>query len=102
MKMVNPNLPAPEYIIAAGQPEYLPVIGAKVINTRYGMIPGADFNSLIFAYELSEDDIKTLLEERRLYIEFLTFGGQLQPHIVTIGRDEVISRFTPDRSSDEG
>lgn len=72
-KDIAPNIPV-NMKIAESQDEYQ-TLHAHYTQGRHG--------AMIFAVELSEEEISALIVSRRLYVNVLTFNNPMQPLFIT-------------------
>ena len=68
-------------IYGAGQREYLPLPAYKEDNER-GLV--------VTCWELNEEEIKELIEKKRLYVGMMTFNKPLQPLLVSTSIEELL------------
>lgn len=64
------------------------VVGCVVSNPEYPEIGGRP-NTILLCYKLTEEEREKLLRGDHLYLHMLTFGGNLQPHILSVGTDHL-------------
>lgn len=102
MKNVAPQVDTNEQVsVAEEQEEYktvvalpveFPTVAAPADHPEYEEIPGRK-NSLLLAYKPNPEELAKLVRGEYLYLHMLTFGGKLQPHILTVGTDELESWY---------
>lgn len=69
------HFPGVNIVFGKDQPEYQP-LPAMRFEDGHG--------SVITCWELTDEEIETLIKTRRLYLKQLTFGQPLQPLLPTI------------------
>lgn len=102
MKNVPPQLDAPTINIAENQPEYIPVVGALVHNPGYGVPYGRTANTVVLAYEPSAEERARVTAGEPIYLSLLTFGGAVQPHILSVGAKAVSAIYNVRVKPSEG
>lgn len=85
MRMIRPRLVAPQVTVAEDQEEYKPVTAA-VVNHPQGL-------ALVVCYDLNAAERALIARGEPLYLHLLTFGGPMQPHIVSIGTKETAGMY---------
>jgi len=68
-------------IYGEGQKEYLPLPAYKEDNES-GLV--------VTCWELNEEEIKELIEKKRLYVGMMTFNEPLQPLLVATSIEELL------------
>jgi hypothetical protein len=82
MNPVSPVIPGhdlPEVEIAKGQEEYMTLPA----------VYHSDGEAHVSRWELSDEELKTLMETRSIYLHVWTFGGRTQPVLLTVEKPEV-------------
>jgi hypothetical protein len=92
MRARSPELDAPQTIFAEDQHEYLPVAAAMVRNPGYAC-PNNQYNTVVLRFEPTAEERKRLADGADVYVSLLTFGGLLQPIIVSAGKEEVSAMY---------
>lgn len=69
------EFPGVNITLAKDQPEYQP-LPAMRLEDGYG--------SVITCWELTDEEIETIVRSKRLYLKQLTFGSPLQPILPTV------------------
>lgn len=92
MRMIRPRLVAPQLTVAEEQHEYKPATAAAVNNPAYASAPGRP-NTLIVCYELNDYERKLIAAGEPIYLHLLTFGGAMQPHILSVGTKETAGMY---------
>lgn len=79
-----------EYKTCVAVPVAFPTVAAQADHPEYGesTVPGRK-NSLLLAYKPTPEELSKLAAGEYVYLHMLTFGGKLQPHIVTVGTNEL-------------
>lgn len=90
--MIRPRLVAHQVTVAEDQEEYKPVTAALVDNPAY-RVHGVRYNTTIVCYEPSPEEREILALGAPIYLHFLTMGGPLQPHIVSVGHKETAAMY---------
>lgn len=82
-------------VLAADQPEYQP------LPVQMGIVDAGQFHAAaaLSCWQLSDQDIETLLKTRKLWLLQLTFGNTLQPQLPSVERPEFLQCFRPQSSS---
>ena len=62
------------------QPDYIPLPGHI----------SADGNAATFCFELTDEEIKTLVETKQIWLSLLTFGKPLQPIRLSTIKSELL------------
>jgi hypothetical protein len=91
--MVRPKLDVRQVTIAEEQQEYLPVTAALVSNPEYPTRPGRDHNSVVLAFRPSTEERARIAAGEDLYLSLLTFGGSMQPVILSVGQHETAAMY---------
>jgi len=76
------EFPEQNTVFAKDQPEYQPLPAL------------VDKQQVISCWELSDDEIKTILETKKIWLSLMTYGYPLQPIYITTNKSDVI--FTSD------
>jgi hypothetical protein len=82
MHPVSPVIPGhelPEVEIAKGQDEYMTLPAVYHSNGE----------AHVSRWELSDEELKTLMETRSIYLHIWTFGGATQHVLLTVEKPEV-------------
>jgi hypothetical protein len=101
MRMIRPKLKTKQISIAEDQQEYKPVTGALVRNPLYEATPkmvgdvplGEPFNTVVMAYVPSDIERIQIARGEPIYLHLLTFGGPLQPHILSVGTEATAAMY---------
>lgn len=83
------------YIMAKAQAEYQP------LPVQMGIVDAVQFHAAaaLSCWQLSDQDIETLLKTRKLWLLQLTFGNTLQPQLPSVERPEFLQCFRPQSSN---
>jgi hypothetical protein len=97
MRMIRPKLAVQQITIAEEQGEYKPVTGALVRNPHYGHpntpIEQQQPNTVVLAYVPNDNERLQIMRGEPIYLHLLTFGGPLQPHILSVGTRETAAMY---------
>ena len=73
------NFDGANVVFAANQPEYIP------LPAEYR---GGKSGEILTCWELTPDELKTVLEIGKIWLGVLTFGQPLQPVILSVDKPE--------------
>lgn len=73
------NFEGANVVFAANQPEYIP------LPAEYR---GGKSGEILTCWELTPDELKTVLETGKIWLGVLTFGQPLQPVILSVDKPE--------------
>lgn len=93
--MIAPALPIETQVIAEEQEEYKPVVAGLVRNPEFQSVRPDGVNTLVLCFRPTPEERKRLAENDDIYIWLLTFGGPMQPIIVSCGKEEAMSLLVP-------
>lgn len=93
MRMISPQIDAPQETIAEDQEEYQTVTGAFVNNKSHGIARGASYNTIVTAWRPNQQERRRIAAGDDIYISLLTFGAPMQPVLVSTGREEAAAAF---------
>lgn len=88
MRMISPQLDAPQVTVAEHQEEYKPVVAALVTHPGYGVTVNREFNTIVTCWRLSDEERQRLVAGADLYLSQLTFGTAMQAVILSVGAEE--------------
>jgi hypothetical protein len=91
MESIIPEIEGTQILIAERQPEYEPIVGVVAHNPHYGSaaVPGLRReNTIVVAFRPNEEERTRLLAGEDIYLQLLTFGGSMQPVLLTVGKAE--------------
>lgn len=77
------EFPEQTVVVAKDQPEYEP-LPAHQFGDREGRIT--------CCWELTDDELAELLKTKRIWHTVMTFGGPLQPQLLTVEKPEMPGR----------
>lgn len=94
MRMIRPQVVAPQVTIAEEQEEFLPITAALVRNPTYAAPHLSGCNTVLLAFRPSDEERARLAAGDDLYISLLTFLQHPMPGIVvTAGKEEVSTMY---------
>jgi hypothetical protein len=101
MRMIRPKLKTKTISVAENQQEYKPVTVALVRNPNYEATPsmvgdvpiGEPFNTVVMAYVPTDIERIMIARGEPIYLHLLTFGGPLQPHLLSVGTRETAAMY---------
>lgn len=95
MDPIVPELEARQIAVAKSQPQYVPLVGCDVHNPAYAstMAQAGRENTLVLAFRPSDAERVKLCAGEPIYVSLLTFGGPMQPILLTVGKDETAATF---------
>lgn len=89
MRMIRPRLVAPQVTIAENQAEYATVTGALVKHPDFA----GEANTVVLAFKPNPLERTRLAAGEAIYVSLLTFGGPMQPVLVTAGKYETAAIY---------
>ena len=93
MRMISPQLDAPQVQIATEQEQFFELTAALVTNPEYGVPVGRMHNTVMLAYRLTEYERQLVRDGADIYIALLTGGGAMQPILPIIGKEIAAAAF---------
>jgi len=98
MRPVRPAIEGEQVYVAQDQEEYLDITAVRAFNPAYGIHApleeaGIKHNTMIVAYKPTEEEIDMLISGEYVYLHLLTFGGRMQPHILSIGKQQAAEMY---------
>lgn len=100
MRMISPQVVAPQITIAEEQAEFKPITAAIVNSGAHGnracVCDGETVevpNSILLAFRPSDDERARLACGDDIYISLLTFGGPMQGILVLAGKEDAAAAF---------
>jgi hypothetical protein len=95
MRMIRPQLAAPQVTIAEDQVEFKPITAALVVHPSYPARASAHgpVNSVVVAFRPDADERRRLAAGEDLYVSLLTHGGPMQGIICAVGPETPAAWF---------
>jgi hypothetical protein len=93
MRMISPQIDAPQIQVAEDSDQFMVVTAALVTNPQYELATGRRYNTIMMAWRPSALERAKLANGEDLYIGVLTFGGPLQALIPIVGKHEAAEVF---------
>jgi hypothetical protein len=93
MRMIAPQLDAPQITVAEEQEEFKPITVALVRNGGYGSQRPDGINTVITCWRPTPEERARLAAGEDVYIAQLTFGGPMQGLIVRCGKQDTAETF---------
>jgi hypothetical protein len=93
MENTDPPFKGIKIRVAEDQPEYLPITMMEVNHPAYGVVEGHETNMVVLSFKPDQEEIESLQRDGIIYVCLLTFGGEMQPLIVSTKKEEMIDWF---------
>lgn len=101
MRNVRPQLRIPTYSIAEEQEEYLTVVGGLLDVSNLPKREGAHHNVVVLAFRPSEAEKEAIfMQNADIYITLLTFGEDMQPITVQVGKEAIAAAYGLEATAD--